>query len=67
MAICSCHMVSPKPCKEHGEPKMVRFCSICGEREDSPFLTRWCDDWSYTEQPRGTHVWGHPKKVWDRE
>lgn len=47
--------------------KFVRFCCICGEREDSPFLTRWCEDWSYTEQPRGTHAWGQPRRLYERK
>lgn len=25
------------------ERLMVQFCGVCGERKDSPFLTRWCE------------------------
>jgi hypothetical protein len=40
-----------------------RFCAICGEREDSPYRSQWCEP-----DPVGTdypymHRWGNPQEV----
>lgn len=46
----------------------VRFCGLCGEREDSPFLTRWCE----SPEPDGTmyrrqgHLWNPPAEIFTR-
>lgn len=45
---------------------MVKFCSLCGEREDNPDRTAWCDEDPLTNRRYGPHLWGHPQKVYER-
>lgn len=61
-------VLSPLRSCQMDERLMVRFCGLCGERDDSPFLTRWCE---YPE-PDGTmreygHAWNPPVEMRERE
>ena len=48
---------------EESTPKMVRFCALCGEREDNPTRSQWCDpDPAGTDYPY-MHRWGNPQEV----
>ncbi len=45
--------------------KHVRFCILCGERDDNPARSQWCDP-----DPVGTdypymHRWGSAERVFD--
>ncbi len=44
----------------------VRFCILCGEREDNPARTRWCDPDPVDPDGRPyQHRWGNPEDVLD--